>query len=160
MLSYTKETALATKSKKYLFYDTEINENDDWDSHDFNKLLQAKGDLGDRMRAAFETVLAENEKAVIIGSDCPELTTELVEEAFEKLELVDVVLGPTLDGGYYLLGMKKNHPILFEDIHWSTAEVYEQTRQKIIAEGLLFTVVQKLSDLDNIADLEKFPDFS
>jgi len=131
---------------------------DDW-SVGFQKQIQSEGDLGKRMEAAFETVLEKESMAVIIGSDCPELSSELIEEAFKKLEIADIVIGPTHDGGYYLLGMKSPSGFLFENMEWSIDTVYQETINRIRSKSLLYTVLSTLSDLDNIHDLEKFPEF-
>ncbi len=155
---HTREVALASTAIKYLYYDTSVIKDDEWPTP-FNKKVQHSGDLGSRMEHAFNEVLDHEEKAVIIGSDCPEITSEIIEEAFYKLDLADVVMGPTYDGGYYLLGMKAKHSALFQDIAWSSDKVFDQTKQKIIEQGLLFTLLQKLSDLDYKEDLDKFPAF-
>ncbi len=157
---HTRNVAIDTTTDRYLFYDSDIALNDDWPSEHFIKDLQVNGNLGDRIGAAFQTVFSKKEKVIIIGSDCPEISTEIIEEAFDKLDLADVVIGPTYDGGYYLIGMKKYHASLFEDIAWSTEQVLTQTKAKITQEGLLFTLLKTLSDLDYEEDLNKFPEFS
>src|SRR5690606_21561086 len=81
--------------------------------------IQSKGDLGNRMKKAFREVLGRGApKAVIIGTDCPELTPGLLRKALQALEAKDLVIGPANDGGYYLLGMNRPHPKLFENIPW------------------------------------------
>ncbi len=159
LLRHTRTTALTADSKNYLFYDQAVEENDDWSTESFYKLVQAEGDLGDRMNDAFLQVLKQEDKAVIIGSDCPEITDTIINEALNKLDIADVVIGPTLDGGYYLLGMKTLHSSLFQNMEWSTETVYSQTLLKIKEEGLLYAVLPQLSDMDNVDDLNKFPSF-
>ena len=159
LMQHTRETALAVASNRYLFYDTELNSKDDWSPQDYIKEVQVNGDLGDRMQAAFKRVLSENRKAVIIGSDCPEINPEIIDSALRKLELADVVIGPTYDGGYYLLGMKETHSELFTDMTWSIDSVYEETLSRIKKKGLLYAACPMLSDMDNEEDLKKFPDF-
>ena len=160
LLAHTRNTALNTDCNRYLFYDTAITEQDEWSTELFNKDVQATGDLGERMHTAFKTCLALNDKVVIIGSDCPEITSEIIETAFRRLDLADVVIGPTLDGGYYLLGMKKSHSELFMDMKWSTATVFSDTIERIQQKGSLYSKMPILSDLDNIEDLNKFPKFN
>ena len=159
LLHHTRTTALKASSTNYLFYDQAIEAQDDWSTAHFNKRVQATGDLGDRMNDAFLQVLKQEDKAVIIGSDCPEISESIINEAFDKLTLADVVIGPTHDGGYYLLGMKTLHRSLFDNMEWSTESVYSQTILRIKEKGLLYAVLPQLSDMDNIDDLNKFPSF-
>ena len=80
------------------------------------------------MEAAFKDVFDKGyESLLIIGSDCFELTTNNIEDAFSKLEKNDIVIGPSNDGGYYLLGMKKLFPFIFKNKEWSTESVLNET---------------------------------
>lgn len=159
-MKHTQDVALSCSSSRYLFYHEKVESDDGWRPSDFRKHVQSHGDLGKRMAEAFSVTLAEQEKAIIIGSDCPEITTEIIEDAYDRLDLADVVIGPTLDGGYYLLGMKAEHRFLFENMAWSTETVFTDTKDKIISANLLYSVMPTLSDLDNIDDLRKFPHLS
>jgi len=124
---------------------------------DFSKHLQSEGDLGIKMKKAFNHVLQIHSKAVIIGSDCPEISSEIIEDAFKKLDEFDCVIGPTTDGGYYLLGMKKFNPLLFENIEWSTDKVFKQTQMKLNEAQQNYSLLVTLTDVDTIDDLMKFP---
>jgi len=159
LMSHTRDTARQVDTQRYLFYDQAIEDNDSWSEMTFDKDVQSDGDLGDRMKHAFVKVLQKESKAIIIGSDCPEISAEIIEDAFSRLELADVVIGPTHDGGYYLLGMKEEHPFLFDNMEWSTEAVFENTINRITDAGLLYYLLPQLSDLDNIDDLVKFPAF-
>jgi rSAM/selenodomain-associated transferase 1 len=153
LLELTRDAANETKCTRHVFYSDEI-ENDAWDDDRFNKHIQEGMDLGLRMKNAFEKVFAlGTKKAVIIGSDCPQLTKDIIEESFEILYDKDTVIGPANDGGYYLLGMKKLHHILFENKEWSTDSVFEDTVHDLIENRLSYGKVEKLSDLDTIYDL-------
>ncbi len=110
------------------------------------------------MFGAFQYVLNSQSKAIIIGSDCPDISSQIIEEAFIRLDKHDCVIGPSEDGGYYLLGMKKLHSALFEDIEWSSSKVMEQTIRKIESLQLSYTQLPKLNDIDTIDDLRQFPD--
>ena len=89
---------------------------------------QPDGDLGQRMRAAIREALGRGaERCVMIGMDTPHLPATTLESAFAALDGADLVLGPSLDGGYYLIGAKADHPSLFEDLAWSTAAVLGAT---------------------------------
>jgi rSAM/selenodomain-associated transferase 1 len=115
---------------------------------------QSEGDLGCRMASAFQTSFVAGINAVVlIGTDCPDLKAQLIAEAFQALCQHDLVLGPALDGGYYLIGLRRLIPELFTGIPWSTAEVLPQTLK--IAQRLELAVAQLplLSDVDRPEDL-------
>ena len=111
------------------------------------------------MKKAFEMVLEKHSKVVIIGSDCPELTATIIEDAFHALNTHDVVVGPSHDGGYYLLGLTEFYSHLFDNINWSTSSVFHQTIEKMKTNEISFDLLPTLYDLDTIDDLEKFPRF-
>jgi len=99
-----------------------------WLGDDLAYCLQPEGDLGDRLIHAFQTAFESGTtRAVVIGTDCPMLDAVLLKQAFDTLGRADLVLGPSTDGGYYLLGSRQFAPQLFQGIHWSTAEVLAQT---------------------------------
>jgi rSAM/selenodomain-associated transferase 1 len=115
---------------------------------------QNEGDIGCRMASAFqESFKTGTKQVVLIGTDCPELNAKLISQAFEELIEHDLVLGPALDGGYYLIGLNQFIPELFTDISWSTAEVLSQTLS--IAEKLELAVafLTTLTDIDHPEDL-------
>jgi rSAM/selenodomain-associated transferase 1 len=115
--------------------------------------LQSKGTLGQKMIHAFETVHDSGDKTIIIGSDCPGLTPEIIEQAFSSLAHFSIVLGPANDGGYYLLGLNEPDEGLFEGIRWSTDQVMKQTYQKAIQSGKSVKLLIALSDVDTEDDL-------
>lgn len=155
LLSLTRKAALGCKADRWLWYGDFINEEDEWDDRYFAKKLQHGESLGDRMKNAFAEGFQRGfSKVVIIGSDCPEMSSSLLEEAFERLEQNDVVTGPANDGGYYLLGMR-SFQNLFDGISWSTSEVYPKTIKKIKQAGLSYEELPELTDLDTIEDLKK-----
>ncbi|MBD2073249.1 TIGR04282 family arsenosugar biosynthesis glycosyltransferase [Phormidium sp. FACHB-592] len=115
---------------------------------------QPEGDLGDRMAQAFQTAFDSGMKAaVIIGTDCPELTTALLVEAFQALQQTDLVLGPAADGGYYLIGLRRLVPDLFKTITWSTDRVFQQTVDIANNLNLSLTTLPMLTDVDRPDDL-------
>ncbi len=102
-----------------------------WLGEDLDYHPQGEGDLGQRMVLALQH-LQESETTrknyfVIIGTDCPELTSEDIDRAFAELSENDLVLGPAEDGGYYLIGFTQIIPQLFQDISWGTATVFAET---------------------------------
>ena len=115
---------------------------------------QDNGDLGDRMLGAFKDGLGA--KTVIVGTDCPALDRRVMEAAFSALEEVDVVLGPTFDGGYYLIGAKQAHPELFRNMVWSTEQVLEQTLARAAMLGVSVRLLGKLHDIDTEDDLPHY----
>lgn len=154
LLKHTQTIASEISVSRYLFYDEKIEISDNWLNNLYTKNQQINGDLGKRMSAAFEHVFSKGvSKAIIIGSDCIELTTEIINNAFELLENNDVVIGPALDGGYYLLGMKTLHNCIFENKSWSTDLLLAETLESLKKENLSVQLVPKLSDIDTETDL-------
>lgn len=154
LTEYTRNVLRQVDCDRFVFYDQEIIKDDDWESTSFQKQKQHPGDLGQRMKDAFTSVLADHDKALIVGSDCPQLTSSHIQHAFESLDQTDIVFGPSLDGGYYLLGMKTLHAYLFEDIPWSTASVYGDSLAKIFARGHSVSELEHLTDIDVEDDLK------
>ncbi len=114
---------------------------------------QGDGDLGARMGRAFEASFAAGfERVVIIGSDCPAAGSADVRAAWKELKTHDVVLGPALDGGYWLIGLRAVHPPLFEGISWSSEAVLGQTLQRARALGLRIQLLRILADIDTEED--------
>ena len=155
LLRHTRTISLSLNVDRYLFYSQSI-ENDDWSTDHFEKRIQEGDDLGSKMSSAFRQITSTHQKCIIIGSDCASLTTEIVDEAFVKLDTNDFVIGPALDGGYYLLGMKSFHPEVFENINWSTAEVLQQTTNQIQKLQKSYALLPPLSDIDYEEDWEKY----
>lgn len=122
------------------------------------KLIDQIGDdLGARMQQAFKTLFAKGYKRVIIvGTDVPSLPLEHYQQALSLLETNDLVLGPALDGGYYLIGLKRAVPELFTDIPWSTERVLAATLEQAAALGLKTARLPNWRDVDTIDDLRAF----
>jgi rSAM/selenodomain-associated transferase 1 len=153
LLEKTRHAAMDCEATRLLFYSDFVDNLDPWPPASFQKMVQHSGDLGARMESAFQKAFHSGaEKAVIIGSDCPELTGEVLQQAFDLLDTADFVLGPVPDGGYYLLGMKALESSVFYDIEWSTETVREKTIEKIRAAGKTFSLLPMLSDVDTEAD--------
>lgn len=116
---------------------------------------QGNGDLGDRMAQAFVQVFAAGaQRAVIIGIDCPDLTPEILAQAFDRLQETALVLGPAQDGGYYLLGLQRLEVSLFSPpLAWGTASVLSETLIRAEQAGLTVTQLPALRDVDDPEDL-------
>lgn len=157
LLENTRTATRAVPAERWVFYADEIPGNDAWETPDFRRFGQQGADLGARMRHAFEQAFAAGaERVVIIGSDCPELTGELLQQAFEALQAHDAVLGPATDGGYYLLGLRRPAPGLFENIAWSTDAVLAQTLDAARDLGLSVFLLPELTDIDREEDWAAF----
>ncbi|MBI5191058.1 MAG: TIGR04282 family arsenosugar biosynthesis glycosyltransferase [Nitrospirae bacterium] len=115
---------------------------------------QAGDDLGARMAAAFGCAFgAGARKAVIVGSDVPTLPSEFISDAFGMLDTADVVLGPSQDGGYYLVGLTRPVPALFAHIPWSARTVFRDTLARAEGLGLSVSTLPTLRDVDTFEDL-------
>jgi rSAM/selenodomain-associated transferase 1 len=113
---------------------------------------QCAGDLGQRLYHAFNDALTRSENVVVIGTDCPYLTPDIIEQAFHSLDTHDAVIGPAEDGGYVLLGLKNSQLSLFEHIQWGTDQVLKQTVMRIHAASLSLTHLAPMSDIDRPED--------
>lgn len=115
---------------------------------------QAEGDLGEKMSSAMTQALCHYKKVVLIGSDCPAMKAEYVEQAFRKLDRHSVVLGPAEDGGYVLVGLNEANPEVFNTIDWGTEKVLQQTIDKILPD--IPMLLDTLWDVDRPEDVLRF----
>lgn len=116
-------------------------------------------DLGERMKNALAEALTQYSQAVVIGTDCPEITSDYLNEAFSMLENgIDAVIGPALDGGYVLLGLRRFSPLLFENVRWGTEQVLSETRKILELLGWQWDELNTLRDIDTPEDLAHFPE--
>lgn len=125
-------------------------------SRKFNLRLfnQVGEDLGARMANAFGLLAREKfEKKVIIGTDAPHLPLHYIRSAFELLEKTAVILGPSRDGGYYLLGLAGDPPSIFDGISWSTDSVFRNTIRKLEDQIIPFKLLPEWYDIDQFNDL-------
>lgn len=125
-----------------------------WLGPEAEYLPQADAELGERMRAAFEAAFAAgHRRVVIIGSDLPGLSAEVLRRAFGLLDAHPAVLGPAADGGYYLLGLREMAPGVFDGVPWSTGRVLAVTLERLRAAGCEPALLETLRDVDEAADL-------
>ena len=129
---------------------------EDWLRNDYLYHLQVGESLGDRlihsMEQEFETSC---EKLIFLGGDCPYVDQARLDEAFAALDANDVVIGPAMDGGYYLIGIKRNRPDLFACIDWGTGSVCETTLNICEREGLSVALLAEESDVDDLESWQK-----
>jgi len=128
-------------------------------SNGFQLFTQRGNNLGERLNNIFVDKLQQGYQAVsIIDSDTPDLPRAIVQQSFQLLDSggVDAVFGPCHDGGYYLVGMRKPHPELFQDIAWSTETVLQETLDRAEAYGIRVKLLMRWKDLDTFEDLLEY----
>lgn len=119
-----------------------------------NVLIQCDGDWNERQRDLFQRATAKSvERIILIASDSPQITVEVVADAFRQLDRHDLVLGPVFDGGYYLIGMKGWHDVLC-GVPMSTRTVLHDLTARACTLGLSVTQVEATFDIDVATDLE------
>lgn len=154
LLLHTAHVAKNIVADRFVFYSETIQKNDIWDEATFRKKLQKGADLGVKMANAFlELFQIGYKKIVIIGSDLLDLKPQHITSAFETLNTEEVVLGPSEDGGYYLLGLSSMNESLFRNKSWSTATLLEETLSELKKNSVQFTTLETLNDIDTFEDL-------
>ncbi len=154
LLKQTVEITKELSCDKVVCYSGFIDNQDVWDNDVYQKKIQIDGDLGMKMSAAIAQNFSEGYESIcIIGSDCYDLNSEIIEAAFEILEERDAVIGESEDGGYYLLGMNKLNPAFFENKKWSTETVATDTISDFRKDNLTFGKLPVLNDIDEEKDL-------
>lgn len=155
LAAHTRSVTEKLQFPKSVCYSQQVDRHDAWPTPEFQKQVQRGTDLGERMQYAFaEAFAAGYTRVCIIGTDCLQLTTPILEKAFEQLEQHDAVLGPAVDGGYYLLGLTHLYPEVFQNKRWSTQSVAADTLGDFRQLGLKYFLLPTLSDVDEAPDLE------
>ena len=168
MVELLFERALIPLDKKkftvYLLYDSlaPLGEYKKlWGQTGFSFLPQSDGDLGRRLDTAHRALLEKHPAVALIGSDCIELAPTTFEACASSLaEGADVVLGPAIDGGYYLVAMAKTYPALFQQVKWSTDSVFETSVEKARKAKLSVKLLPTLGDIDEDDDLAQYPELN
>ncbi len=138
-----------------VYYSSFIDKEDSWDNKRYFKRLQKGNDLGEKMfNAINEGFEMGYREVLLIGTDIYSLTDTVIMDGFEKLSNSDVVIGPAVDGGYYLIGMKKPHQSIFKLDEWSHSQVFSETLELLKEAKLSFSETVILNDIDVEADLE------
>jgi uncharacterized protein len=154
MAAHARKISLSVPVDRVVYYSRFIDTEDNWPNGDFQKRLQHGDDLGEKMKRAFEESFDLGYESVcIVGTDCPELTEEILINAFEALNRNDAVIGPALDGGYYLLGMNRFIPELFDHKKWSTDSVCDDTIKDFKRMNFSYQLLPTLRDVDRETDL-------
>lgn len=153
LMDHTRIMISGIDAARLLFYSDRVERHDSWPEKRFSKNVQQGDDLGSRMLNAFKQV-SDYDKKIIIGSDCIGITPQLIEQAYTHLDFHDVVIGPSLDGGFYLLGMNVIVPELFQNISWSTDQVLPEIVKILQQKRLLYKLLPALRDIDTQEDWE------
>ena len=154
LLAHTRTITRDLTVDKVVYYSEFVDQQDSWDPAVYQKKLQTSGTLGDKMKAAFQRWFDSGYQQVcIIGSDCRELTSEIIVEGFKSLDQYQAVLGPSRDGGYYLLGLNQFRAEIFEGKQWSTDSVATDTLADFRSLGWRYSLLQPLNDVDEAQDL-------
>jgi rSAM/selenodomain-associated transferase 1 len=147
-----RETQKVNSDRRIYYSDTIANSK--WEND--QKFIQKGIDLGERMKHAFEEGFIEGyQNIIVIGSDLPSIDQEIIEKGFQKLRNNDVVFGPAEDGGYYLLGMSKMIPSVFENKPWSQSNLLTLTLEELSEQGAAFDILETMNDIDTYEDLIK-----
>lgn len=157
LLEHTVQVTQQLSCDRYVFYADGISLNDVWSDEVYLKKNQKGNDLGQRMLHAFDILFEQGyQKVIIIGTDCFELSYSILLDAFIALDTNEVVIGPSIDGGYYLLGMQQFYPILFEEKAWSTDTVYSSTVQQLDIQKISYHILPILNDIDTEDDWKQY----
>lgn len=144
------ELCVAPSMARELWQDIAIPESVQWSE-------QGEGDLGQRLQRASQRGLENEEAVLLMGTDCPDLTAERLQQAANAMQQSDTCLYPVADGGYALLGLRQADTQLFTDIPWSTEQVAALTQQRIQQLGWSLTCLETLHDIDVADDLRYVP---
>ncbi len=157
LLQKTRDVSLKVTSDKAVYYSVKIRTNDIWDNEIYQKHQQNGEDLGIRMKNAFKDGFASGyKKVMIIGSDLYNLSSENIENAFNNLNDNDFVIGPALDGGYYLLGMNSLQENIFENKDWGTETVRKDTLEDLKDKKV--KLLELKNDIDIYEDILDIPE--
>ncbi len=165
LLRHTVQIAMRTKTFSYRelcvtphAHHPAFNELRSWGPEQGITLTeQHDGDLGARMRHAFERVLLDHDLAIMIGTDAPGLTADMLDQSVRELDQHDAVFVPALDGGYALIGIKQVLPTLFANMPWSTDAVMNLTRERLRESSLSWYEHPPVADIDEPQDLAHLP---
>ncbi len=156
LIHITQDHSGSVDFNLHVFYSNFIDTFDRWPATAIKHLQLQSSDLGERIAHAISTALLSSKKVLVIGSDCPYISPELLTRARSKLDDNDIVIGPSFDGGFYLLGLKMMHSNLFEDVAWSTSNVCAQLLSNCNGLSLTTMLLERLHDIDEIEDWDRY----
>ena len=154
LLEYTKSVISQLDFDISVHYSNYVDTADIWENNRYRKLLQSGNDLGACMLNAFSLAFQKGyRKVAIIGSDCAEITKEIIEDAFLNLDKNPCGFGPAVDGGYYLLAKSRLIPQLFSNKVWSKENVLLDSLNDLKSLEIPYSLLPTLSDIDTEEDL-------
>ena len=152
LVKKTEQAINSLPVDKHIYFSDAIVETK-WEN-DF-KAIQEGHDLGERMKNAFKDGFEKGyENIILIGSDLPDISDSIINNAFEKLRNKQTVFGPAEDGGYYLIGMNQLHAFVFNDKPWSTSVLLEDTLKELHSNNISIALMETLNDIDTFEDLK------
>ncbi|MCP4460788.1 MAG: glycosyltransferase [Cytophagales bacterium] len=158
LVAYTSDVVSKADADKMVFYSEYVEVEDMFQGEDTEYNIQSGNSLGGKMQNAFQHAFDRGySRVTIIGSDCHELEPKHLEEAFDQLEINDVVVGPAKDGGYYLLGLNGPCPALFEGKEYSHEKVFDELMAEIKNLELECHTLETLNDIDTLEDMKDTP---
>ena len=143
----------------FLFFseESEFDEVRNWTNNKFRYYSQQGNALGERMINAFNTIFnAGFRNIILVGTDAPGITADLMNDALSLLKNYKCVIGPSDDGGYYLIGLSQSFYNLFHEMEWSTDTVFSKTVERLKQINSTYRVVEKMIDIDTKEDLKKW----
>ncbi|MGE0635072.1 MAG: DUF2064 domain-containing protein [Bacteroidia bacterium] len=128
-----------------------------WQSENFIAKQQGENHINDKLKSAFADYIIQDKhdvnKVVFVAADCPKLTQQIIDKAFESLNKYDVCIGPEKKGSYYLIGMKEPMPFLFDNKLWSGNHLLDDTLEELIDQGKNYFLLPELQRVSDIYDL-------
>ena len=153
LVDITEDCSKKVNADKHIYF-SDVVINSKW--ADELKFVQQGENLGERMLNAFKSGFEQGyEKIILIGSDLPDISPEVIEEGFSELNKKEAVFGPAEDGGYYLVGMNILNNFIFENKPWSESCLLEKTKKELKDKGVEFCLLKTLNDIDTFDDLKQ-----
>jgi uncharacterized protein len=147
----------AVSCKKVVLHSGENGIDTIWSSKNFIPKKQTEKRINDKLKAAFADYIIQDKedvnKVVFVAADCPQLTQQIIEKAFQSLNKYDVCIGPEKKGSYYLIGMKEPLPFLFDNKLWSGKHLLDDTLEELIESGKNYFLLPELQSVNDIYDL-------
>ncbi|MCG3166204.1 MAG: hypothetical protein POELPBGB_01981 [Bacteroidia bacterium] len=156
------ETALcgaiaALSCRKIVLHSDENGADTMWSKENLILKQQTEKHINDKLKSAFADYIIQDRddvnKVVFVAADCPQLTQQIIEKAFESLNKYDVCIGPEKKGSYYLIGMKEPLPFLFDSKLWSGKHLLDDTLEELIEHGKNYFLLPELQRVNDIYDL-------
>jgi len=152
LVEITEKASEALNVEKRIYFSDAINE-EKWPK--IEKNIQKGADLGEKMKNSIKKGFEDGfEKIVLIGSDLPDISSQIIENGFDELKNKEVVFGPAQDGGYYLIGLTKPHDFIFENKPWSQSNLLATTLYELQENNISYFLLEELNDIDTLEDLK------